>query len=183
MTIPFIIRAVLPERQAFVDYLKGALPEAVFCIDQTRNAMDTFLAALDMAGDGAAVHMEEDVVLGSDFRARIAAAIAERPTSVIQFYSSRKDDLVVGSRWDRRFCATLCTYFPPGYSKAIRAYHPVWPRRHEHPTGFDYMVDDWLKARREPHWIVVPNLVDHQVSKSVIDPRRSSKRISKSFAG
>lgn len=180
---PMIIRAVLPERAAFVDYLKGVLPEAQFCIDKTRNAMDTFLSALDMAGDGPALHMEEDVLIGRDFRQQVQAAIQARPLNVIQFFSMRQADLTIGSRWDRNFMCAVCFYLPPGYSKAIRAYHRVWPGKVQHPTGTDSMVCDWLKERKEKHWINVPSLVEHRVAKSVIDPRRSSKRQSKTFQG
>jgi hypothetical protein len=180
---PMIIRAVLPERAEFVDYLKDELPEAQFCIDQTRNAMDTFLSALEMAGEGPALHMEEDCLIGRNFRQGVLAAIKERPFSVIQFFSMRKADLEVGSRWDRSFMCAVCFYLPPGYSKAIRNYHHVWPGKVQHPTGTDSMVCDWLKMRGEKHWINVPSLVEHRVAKSVIDPRRSSKRQSKTFQG
>jgi len=47
----------------------------------------------------------------------------------------------------------------------------------------DTMIGDWLKKRKERYWVVVPNLADHQIGKSAIDSRRSSKRVSKTFAG
>jgi hypothetical protein len=89
----------------------------------------------------------------------------------------------VGSRWDTYFSYGICFYMPPGYSKAVREYHPHWPDLVKHPTGLDNMVGDWLKTRGEKHWINVPSLVDHQVSKSTIDPRRPRKRQSKTFVG
>ena len=44
-----IIRAVR-DRAPYIDYLTERLPAAEWCFDQKRNAMDTFLRALDMAG-------------------------------------------------------------------------------------------------------------------------------------
>jgi hypothetical protein len=177
-----IIRAVR-DRREFIDYLTRALPTAEWCFDEKRDAMDTFLRALDMAGDGPALHMEDDVVLCEHFLARAAWAVMQRPNTVIQFFSMRKADLDIGSRLDRNFMMTQCFYLPAGYSAALRAYHPDWPARHEHPTGFDIMIGDWLRLRREPYWVNVPNLVDHRVGPSLINPRRSSRRVSKTFQG
>lgn len=143
--------------------------------------MHTFLMALQMAGDDPVVHMEEDVLLDDDFLPLLHAAIEQRPNNVIQFFSMRKADLEIGSRWDNNFIAALCFYLPAGYSKQIRAYYPVWPDRKVHPTGLDLTVRDWLRSRKEKYWIQVPNIVDHRISPSVIDPRRSSKRVSKTF--
>lgn len=175
-----IIRA-MPERADMVDTLLADLPDALICYDQQRDAMDTFLRALALAGDEPAVHMEEDVRLASNFRDRLEAAIAERPEHVIQFFSMRKADLTTGSRWDSNYLMLQCTYLPAEYSALIRAYAPVWPARKEHPTGCDTLIRDWLKARRERYWIHVPSLVDHLPVKSLIDPRRSTKRQSLTF--
>lgn len=175
-----IIRAV-PERAEFIDYLKEKLPSAEWCFDQKRNAMDTFLRALDMAGDDPVVHMEEDVILCESFLLDLEAAIAKRPTTLIQFFSMRSQDLTVGSRLDRNFLMGQCFYLPASYSKQIRAYYETWPNRRSHPTGLDTMVGDWLKSRKEAYWIKVPSLVNHRQCKSVIDPRRSSKRQSLTF--
>src|SRR5690606_2126578 len=55
-----IIRACR-ERALLVDYLQRRLPDAVIIWDRRRDAMDTFLLALEAAGDGPALHMEDDV--------------------------------------------------------------------------------------------------------------------------
>lgn len=175
-----IIRAVR-DRAPYIDYLTQRLPAAEWCFDQKRNAMDTFLRALDMAGQDAVVHMEDDTLLNDWFLPRLRAAIAQHPDKVIQFFSMRKADLSIGSRWDGNFMMGQCFYLPAGYSAAIRAYYPVWPNREKHPTGLDTMVGDWLKSRREKYWLHVPSLVDHRDCKSLIDPRRSTKRQSLTF--
>lgn len=184
-----IIRAV-PSRLSMVEYLKKHLPQAEVLMDNNDPALDgkvkcmlTFKRALAAAGRGACLHMEDDAVLTRDFAAKAEVAIAARPDRVIQFFSMRKDDATVGSRWDRSFMMTQCFYLPPLYSAAIVAHAPDWQARHpEHPGGIDLLVADWLKRRKEAYWIHCPSLVDHRVAKSAASPGRSSKRQSKTFA-
>lgn len=177
-----IIRA-MRERQECVDYLSAHLPDAEFCFDQTRNAMDTFLSALDLAGDDPVVHMEEDIWLAEGFRDKLEAAIAEKPDSVIQFFSMRTKDLTIGSRWDYgySFLMAQCFYVPAGMSKRIRDYFPGWAGIEKHPTGLDTMVADFFADNKIKYWIHVPSLVDHRVGPSMIDKRRKHTRVSKTF--
>jgi hypothetical protein len=175
-----IIRAVA-ERAAMVDYLLSELPDAEVVWDVTRNALDTFLEALRRAGNEPAVHMEDDTLLTSNFRQKLTAAIEERPAVISQFFSMRKDDLTVGSRWDKNFLMGQCFYMPATYSHQLLDYSARWPGRAKHPTGLDTMLSDWLKERHESYWIHIPSLVEHRQVKSAIDSRRSSKRQSKTF--
>lgn len=175
-----IIRAI-KERKAYLDYLVDELPEAEIVYDQTRNAMDTFFDALTLAGKDAAVHLEDDVVLADNFVLRLESAIKQRPESVIQFFSMRKADLTIGSRWDSNFLMAQCFYMPAGMAQDVLAYAKDWPGYSDHPTGLDTLFSDFLKSRKIKYWIHIPNLVDHRVGKSAIDPRRSSKRVSKTF--
>ncbi len=183
---PVFIRGMkdIPERRKSVEAILRQVPEASVVWDTTRNAMDTWCKSLEAAGDGPAVNMEDDIQLVPNFRRRLEAAIAERPDVVIQFFSMRKADLEVGSRWDRKYCMLQCTYFPPGYSAGLRQFAVPWRQKHDQTKDWnacDYMVDDWLRSRREQYWIHVPSLVDHQKFKSAIDPRRSSARQSPTF--
>jgi hypothetical protein len=177
-----IIRA-MPERSDEIAYLSAELPQAVWCIDKTCNAMDTFLDAMRLAGEQPAVHMEEDIVLTRNFQQKLDAAIAERPNDVIQFFSMRKADLTIGSRYDpgSRFMMNQCFYFPAGISKQVLEYAPLWERRREHPTGTDIMIADYLRNHKMQYWIHVPSLVQHKQLVSLIDSRRSKKRQSLTF--
>lgn len=175
-----IVRA-MPERVSFISYLREKLPTAEFCFDQKRDAMDTFVRAMEMAGDDPCLHMEEDVLLTQGFLDKVTAVIQSRPHEVIQFFSMRFADLNQGSRYDGRFIMAQCFYLPAGYSALIADFKQYWGGLQEHPTGVDLMVNDFLRIRKEYYWIQVPNLVDHRVAKSMIDPRRSSKRQSKTF--
>jgi hypothetical protein len=176
-----IIRGV-PTRKAYIAYLKRHLPNAEWCMDQKQDAMDTFLRALEMAGDEPCIHMEDDAILCRGFEEKVKAVIAERPHDLINFFSRRKDDLDKGSRYDYRFSYNICFYLPEFYSADILRYYEKWEDKGQHPTGYDLMMDDWLRERSERHWIHVPSLVDHWEGKSSIDRRRNSKRQSYTFS-
>lgn len=178
-----IIRAVR-DRTNYIDYLKEKLPNAEWCFDEKRNAMDTFLKALRMANNEATIHMEEDIILTDNFVAKIEAEIAKNPDKVIQFFSMRKADLVIGSRWDGNFIMAQCFYLPAGYTQEIIDFYPHWSSlksNAKYPTGLDIMVGDYLKKTKQHYWIHVPNLVDHRVGTSAINIRRPKNRISKTF--
>jgi len=173
-----IIRAV-KERSQFVGYLKRRLPHAEFCFDENQNAMDTFYKSLRMAGNDPVIHMEDDIILTKNFVEKIESAISKRPDWVSQFFSMRKKDIEIGSRYDNNFIMGQCFYLPAGYSKKILGY--TWEKLKEHPTGLDMMIGDFLKDIKKKYWIHVPSLVEHRICKSLINSRRSSKRQSKTF--
>lgn len=182
MSVKIIIKAV-PERSEYIEYLRSNLPEAVFCMDEKNCAFDTFLRSLDLAGDSPCIHMEEDIILTRGFIQKAETAISRKPMNFIQFFSMRKKDESEGSRWDNNFLMNQCFYAPPMYSKQMKEFYPSWARKYlkEHPNGTDLMVQHFLKAKKERYWIHCPSLVQHRVAKSVINPRRSSKRQSMTF--
>ena len=175
-----IIRGI-KEREEFIDYLKKHLPNAEWCYDEKKNAMDPFLRAMKMAGDDPCIFMEEDIIITKDFYKKALKVIAQKPFSLIQFFSMRKDDIRIGSRWDNNYMMNQCHYHPPTYSKQILEFYNIWGEKNKHPHGCDTMMQKWLKLRKEKYWISVPSLVQHRIAKSMIDPRRSSKRQSLTF--
>jgi GR25 family glycosyltransferase involved in LPS biosynthesis len=182
----YIIRAV-PEREHWIGEIIRQIPHLEIVRDASRNAMETFLRALLEAGDAPAVHLEDDVVLTSDFLAKAEPVIAAHPDRIVQFFSLRKGDAETGSRWmpGRSFGMNQCFYLPAGYSDLLYEYCAAWPglntKANSHFGGYDTMMAAWLGKRREQYWLHVPSLVQHRVTKSFIDPRRSSKRQSVSF--
>jgi hypothetical protein len=178
---PFVIRACAG-REAFVEYLLKRLPQAVVVRDTTRNAMETFRAALAAVGDGPAVHMEDDVVLTRRFAEKVRAGIGHG-ARVVQFFSIRKSDLTLGTRMEpgRTFLMGQCFYLPAGMSAEILDFSRDWRGLAKHPTGLDTMVGDFLKTRKLKYVLSVPSLVQHRNCKSAIDPRRSSSRQSPTF--
>jgi len=177
-----IIRAVLPERLEMVDYLRRHIHDAEIVVDQKRDGFDTLFRALDQAGDDPAVHMEEDTLLTVNFRDKLETEIQARPNNVIQFFSMRKADVEVGSRWDNNFLMFQCTYMPAGMSRDFRWFAEVWHSNHpEHPGGMDLAFRDFLKSRKEKYWIVCPSLVDHRNVPSMISANHARGRQSKTF--
>ena len=160
-----------------------AIPTLEIARDRKHDAMDTFKLSLEMAGDDPCVHLEDDIILCDDFVRRVEAEIAKRPNDVIQFFSMRKDDLTVGSRYIRGslFCMNQCYYIPPGMGTKLLAYMDVWDRYDTEPNAYDYLMADFFKLHKIKYWNVCPNLVDHKVVKSRINPRRSTKRQSFTF--
>jgi len=178
-----IILRTCAGREVWRDCLITNIPELIVVQDKTNNAMDTFLTAMSIAGNDAAVHIEDDIIITSDFCAKLYAVIAKIPDTVIQFFSMRKDDLTIGSRLDygRTFMMNQCFYLPQDYSRMILEYYPVWPQRERHKTGYDILIADWLKSRKEKYWIHVPSLVQHRKCKSLINSRRPNNRQSITF--
>ncbi len=184
MDFKIIIRACL-ERIEYIEYLSKHLqyPNVIFCFDKKQNAMDTFLRAMDLASKLPCVHMEEDIILTTDFYSKLSTAIKAHQNEVIQFFSMRKADIEVGSRYDRgsTFMMNQCFYLPAGYSEMIADYYKTWEQKEKHPTGYDILIADFLKDRKEKYRIHVPSLVQHRESTSLINKKRSTKRQSLTF--
>lgn len=171
------------ERFHYTIALRQQLPGLRMVWDRCRDPMETFVRALRSVDDSPALHLEDDVILGENFLNRALLEIAQRPWSVIQFFSMKPEDLTKGSRWDAYFISAVCFYLPAGYSRLIADYADCWPKRRSNPNAVDVMVKHWLKKQRnmEKHWIVVPNLVDHRVGPSTIDTTRPERRQSLTF--
>ena len=161
----------------------AVIPNLIICKDRKHDAMDTFLYSLELVGDSPSVNMEDDIILCKDFISKVEEEIKKRPNDVIQFFSMREDDLTIGSRYinGSKFMMNQCFYLPKGMSKELLEYSKTWGRYEEHPTGFDILMGDFFKKKKIKYWNVCPNLVDHKVCKSRINPRRSSKRQSLTF--
>ena len=178
----YIVRAV----ESRLDHVGGygaQIPEVKVLVDRQRKIIGHFIKALAEAGNDACVQMEDDVVLCDNFKERIETEIAKHPEALIQFFSMRKKDIDIGSRWDNNFINLQCFYLPPTYARQICEWFPrtPWDYSQDEIDGADSMMDDWLKSRKEKYWICVPNLVNHVIGSSVIDKRRFKNRVSKTF--
>lgn len=177
-----IIRAC-KERTDYIKQIVNHIPDAIIVWDQCGNAMETFYRALEAAGDAPVIHMEDDVLLAENFRAKAESIIAVHCNEVVQMFSMRKKDIAIGSRREpgRTFLMGQCFYVPQYLSADIRAYAGNWSRHQEHPTGLDTMVSDYLRKNRLQYWLHVPSLVQHRECISLIDSRRSKYRQSPTF--
>jgi hypothetical protein len=175
-----------PERDANARRLALAAGGRVVW-DTRRNAYENFLDACRYAQGIGAVHLEDDVTLTSEWRAKVEAVIAAHRDEVVQFYSDRKADLEVGSRRDRgrTFMAACCFYVPGRLGVPLLKYALDWPNRPLGPNpgraGVDVMIAAFLAAEGESYWLHVPSLVQHNAWRSAINPRRPRARRSRSF--
>lgn len=161
--------------------LRDEIPNLVILVDCEHDAMANFLRAMNYT-EKPCVHLEDDIILCDNFYEKINEIIRNNPNDVIQFFSMRKDDLTIGTRWinGSKYLMNQCFYLPKGMGKEVAVF------RKEHYVdygigGTDCLLRDYLAFNRIKYLNIVPNLVDHMVTKSRIDPRRSSKRQSFTF--
>jgi hypothetical protein len=163
--VRYIVRCTpTSERLKVVRYLRACLPELEVVWDSRRDGMETFLRAMDTDGGTGAVHLEDDVVLTRDFRAKAELQIAAHPESVINFFGLRRPrrDAERVPHWDRTFTCSTCFSLPPGFAPGLAAYYPAWLETTKATlTFFDYMISEYLRTLRQPYWYVVPSLVQH----------------------
>tara|TARA_Y100001963_G_scaffold126665_1_gene179381 strand:- start:170 stop:715 length:546 start_codon:yes stop_codon:yes gene_type:complete len=177
----YIICSV-PERKDYVREVKKQIPEVIEVKDEIRDHMDTYKRAMIRSNNKATVFLEDDIILTSNFKSKIESVIAERPKEIIQFFSMRKADIEVGSRYDNNFIANLCFYVPDNFINGYLNYLEQWiPENLDDPTASDLAFRAYLKKIKMKYWIHCPSLVEHREIKSAINPRRSSKRQSKTF--
>lgn len=163
-------------REHYAEKLIAQLPEVEVCFDDIGGAMQCFIKSLEMAGNDAVVNMEDDIILTNGFKGKIESTIAKRRDSVIQFFSMRKADLTIGSRWDagRNYLMAQCTYFPAKISSGILSFSQKYDNIGHKSHPLDSMVADYLVSTKQKYWIHCPSLVDHIVGKSMIDLKRAS---------
>lgn len=189
--IKFIVRTY-GDRLAMCKELVKEIPNLIICEDKTprdalkNNAHFNFENALRLSKGCSCIHLEDDIILCKDFYKQILEVIQSRPNEVIQFFSMRKDDLELGSRYmlGSTFCMAQCFYMPKGMAEEVLKYNKVW--KLNNPDKFfnsplDTMFADYLKTKKIKYWLHIPNLVDHRQMVSAIDRRRSKFRQSKSF--
>lgn len=185
----YIVRAI-KRRMLYVENMKREIPNLEISLDNkmtdSNSAYMNFLNALEMAGEDACVHLEDDITLTSNFKEKIEKVISENKDQVIQFFSMRKKDLDVGTRMElgSTFLMAQCFYMPKGLNKKLLKYCKEWINKNPdrfNGSPLDNAVADFLKENKIKYLLSVPSLVQHLEVKSVIDPRRSTKRQSKTF--
>ena len=184
----YVVTAV-QARAPNVEYMKLHIPALEVVWDTQGHQRATFLEALQLIGDDAAVMLEDDVVLARQFCAKAVTAIRQKPKAVIQFFSRRADDIRVGSRFQAgsAYLMNQCFYLPPKMAAAVATYCPQWYERQDlleadHRGAADAMLRDFFTDYGIKHWVSIPSLVEHAVGVSAILPSRAKKRQSKTFA-
>lgn len=162
-------------REEQAAYVARCIPSIEVCFDDVGGAIQNFVKSLELAGDDAVVNLEDDILITKDFERKAESVITSKPDTVIQFFSMRKADLEVGSRWDAgaKYLMAQCTYFPPKICRGILAYSKKYENFEHKSHPLDSMVADYLKDTKQKYWIHCPSLVDHRIGVSMIDPRRA----------
>ena len=186
----FVVRTVEPRD---ISNLVNNIPDLIVVKDQIHDAMDTFYRSLEAVGDDSMVNMEDDIILCKDFYSKIKEIIAEHPNDVIQFFSMRKDDLTIGTRYinGSQYLMNQCFYLPAGMAKDLLEWSKTARKKDGTlysqgkdiiiGAGCDTLMAYYFKDKKIKYLNWCPNLVDHIEGKSAIDPRRSSKRQSLTF--
>lgn len=163
--------------------LQEAIPGLRLCVDKEFDAMKNFLASMRMTNNPA-VHIEDDIILCDGFYEKIIEAVNQYPDKVINFFSLRQVDYEIGKPFlvaGSRFMMNQCFYVPAMMGPAIADYYERWPKKKIHPTGYDILMADFFVENKMQYVQWFPHLVNHQETKSLINPRRSSKRTDKMF--
>jgi hypothetical protein len=180
------------QRQGRYAYYVSFLPALIEIYDDFaggNTAMQNMRKALQyqVAHGLNAVQMEDDIILCNDFAKKCIHEIQQRPRDLIQFFSMRKDDLTIGSRYisGYKYLMNQCFYLPLHIAQLILENYEEFEqnRTDNRIGGTDSLVQYALKKHRLKYWNVVPNLIDHKTGVSAIDSRRSSQRKSLTFIG
>ena len=167
-----------------ISKLKECIPNLVIMTDYNRDAMGNFLNAMRYT-DNPSIHLEDDIELCDGFLEKIKEAVKLYPDKIINFFSLRKKDYELKKPYEElgsKFMMNQCNYIPAGFGSKIADFYTEWERKIEHPTGYDILMADWMKANKMKYIQWFPHLVNHLECKSLINPKRSSKRIDKNFS-
>lgn len=153
--------------------------------DQDMHAFHTWRSVLRHAGSEPVIILEDDVILGEDWRNRAEAVIADGHTAdVIQFFSMRAADLTVGSRYEpgRTFVMNQCYYLPAHAAEQLLEFCEGWEETNpDYKTGYDIAMGRWMQETGRKYWLHVPSLVQHRDWKSEINHKRPRNRQSRTF--
>lgn len=166
-----------------ISHIRAAVPNLRVCMDYNHDAMGNFLNSMNMT-ENPAVHLEDDIELCDGFYEKIVAAVEQYPDYIINFFSLRKKDYELRKPYfetGSKFMMNQCFYIPAGAGPQIAKFWETWPRKVEHPTGYDILMADWMKSRKMKYVQWFPHLVNHVECKSLINPKRSSKRSDPNF--
>ena len=176
----YVVRAV-ESRKPFVEEILQQVPDAIVYYDEFGDAMKSYLYVCDhiIAGQPA-VLLEDDIILTQNFKQKIEDVISEYPKILITFFSLSKKYTTPHFKKGREYCMSQCEYFPEGFSLKVVDAYKNWPQRETDPTAYDYLVG-YAWGANKPYLVWCPSLVQHRQVKSIIDPKRSSKRQSITF--
>jgi hypothetical protein len=177
-----VIQHVPGKRQKIVDTLIANLNNP-YVIECDGRPMETYRRCLLVAGDTGALMFEDDAFLCRDFEGKAKPIIEKYGDNVINFFARRRvDGTGVLKQAASSFNYNVGYWLPPGVGAKMADYIDVWPGLKDNPTGFDFVVRDWMMDNGRFYWLTVPSLVQHCVGKSLIGGGgRPRDRRSKTF--
>ena len=177
----YVVRAVR-ERKPFVDEILKQIPEAVVYWDnEFHDAMKSYLYVCEHVVKGQpCVLLEDDVILTSNFKEKCESVIAQFPDMLINFFSLSKTKTKPHLKKGREYCMNQCEYFPKGFSLKVVDAYKRWELKDKEPTAYDFLVG-YAWGNNNSYLVWCPSLVQHREVKSIINPKRSSKRQSVTF--
>ena len=180
--IDYIVTAV-KEREDHVNYLRKHIPNLIVVWDKWKDPMETFMRAWGEYPVRPSIRLQDDVVLTKNFCEKVENVIRQHPNDVIQFFSRRKKDIEVGTRWETPsgYLNNQCHYLPKGMAGRIFDFGLTWEYIEEHPTADDLLMRHFFTEKGIRYLLHVPSLVEHAKVASAIDPRRSWHRQSVTF--
>lgn len=169
------------EREQYVKEILEQIPDAVVYYDEYRDNMRAYLHILqDIVKGQPCVMLQDDIILTTNFREKIESVISQYPDLLINFFSLSKKYTKPHFKKGREYCMNQCVYLPAGFSAQICGAYESWDKRESDPDADDYLVG-YAWGYNNPYLVWCPSLVQHRQTKSIIDPRRSSKRQSVTF--
>ena len=176
----YVVQAV-KEREAYVTEILRQVPEAIVYYDEFHDVQKAYLhICKDIIKGEPCVLMQDDIILTSDFKNKIESVISSYPDTLINFFSLSKKYLTPHWKKGREHCMAQCEYYPKGFSLDVVRVYEEWKSRYKETSAIDFLAG-YAWGNNKPYLVWCPSLVQHRVAKSVIDPKRSSKRQSITF--
>lgn len=175
----FVMQHVAGAREEYVEAALKVIPDLQI-VECWGVPMETFRESLVREAHW---HLEDDIILPHDFLERCEKVVAEHGDTLIRGFSQKGK---AGYEPGSKFGWTQIVWFPEGWGTECSEFCKDWKEVLEQdpkkwgPTGYDYVIRDWLQESKRRYWMEVPSLVQHVEGSSMLGPR-SRNRQSQSF--
>jgi len=176
------------ERYLWARELSTQLPGSELVEDDTHDAYDTFVKALEAQGSDDVWHLEDDAVLTSDWERKALSATFLAPRTLIQGFNYTQG-AEGGLRGVGTFWYGLCFLLPGGWAQNMHEFATTWQPEDDNYKlarfNFEIMIRSWMRRQGlRTYFQLVPSLVQHrQEARSMVNPgvRQNKARQSPDF--
>lgn len=177
-------------REEMVEYLLDKLGDVPVLYDEGQGIWANRVQAT-MAYDPNATHhlvLQDDAILCHDFVNEVQQLIDKKPNHAFSLYFGDRvrtrqtalDNLDAGGWEQCWFSWGLAIVLPVPIIESAIAYGE---RQTDISAHDDTRLARFMKSRQHPVWYPLPSLVDHRVSKSLMENSEGSKRVAVKFLG